>query len=48
MQLLADIIKKLNEDGLITKKDLYNKKESEIIEIIENSKYKEFPIEKYL
>ena len=41
MQLLADIIKKLNEDGLITKKDLYNKKESEIIEIIENSKYKE-------
>ena len=41
MQLLADIIKKLNEDGLITKEDLYNKKESEIIEIIENSKYKE-------
>ena len=41
MQLIADIIKKLNEDGLITKKDLYNKKESEIIEIIENSKYKE-------
>ena len=41
MQLIADIIKKLNEDGLITKEDLYNKKESEIIEIIENSKYKE-------
>ena len=41
MQLLADIIKKLNEDGLITKEDLYNKKESEIIEIIENSKYKD-------
>lgn len=41
MQLLADIIKKLSEDGLITKEDLYNKKESEIIEIIENSKYKE-------
>lgn len=41
MQLIADIIKKLNEDGLITKDDLYNKKESEIIEIIENSKYKE-------
>ena len=40
MQLLADIIKKLNEDGLITKEDLYNMKESEIIEIIENSKYK--------
>ena len=41
MQLIADIIKKLNEDGLITKADLYNKKESEIMEIIENSKYKE-------
>ena len=41
MQLIADIIKKLNEDGLITKEDLYNKKESEIMEIIENSKYKE-------
>ena len=41
MQLIADIIKKLNEDGLITKEDLYNKKESEILEIIENSKYKE-------
>ena len=41
MQLLADIIKKLSEDGLITKEDLYNKKESEIIEIIENSKYKD-------
>ena len=41
MQLIADIIKKLNEDRLITKEDLYNKKESEIIEIIENSKYKE-------
>lgn len=41
MQLLADIIKKLNEDRLITKEDLYNMKESEIIEIIENSKYKD-------
>ena len=41
MQLLADIIKKLNEDGLITKEDLYNKKESEVIEIIEISKYKD-------
>ena len=41
MQLIADIIKKLNEDRLITKEDLYNKKESEVIEIIENSKYKE-------
>ena len=41
MQLIADIIKKLNENRLITKEDLYNKKESEVIEIIENSKYKE-------
>ena len=41
MQLIADIIKKLNEDGLITKEDLYNKKESEVIEIIENSRYKD-------
>jgi len=41
MQLLADIIKNLNEESLITKIDLYNLKESEIIEIIENSKYKE-------
>lgn len=41
MQLLADIIKKLNEDRLITKEDLYNMKESEVIEIIENSKYKD-------
>ena len=41
MQLLADIIKKLNEDRLITKKDLYNMKELEVIEIIENSKYKD-------
>ena len=41
MQLLADIVKHLNEDGIITKKDLYEKKESEIINIIENSKYKD-------
>lgn len=39
MQLLADIVKKLNEDGLITKEDLYTKKESEIVDIIEKSKY---------
>lgn len=41
MQFLADIIKKLNEENIITINDLYNKKESEIINIIENSKYKE-------
>ena len=39
MQFLADIIKNLNEDGKITKTDLYNLKESDVIEIIENSKY---------
>ena len=41
MQFLADIIKKLNEEGKVTKKDLYNLKESDVIEIIENSKYKD-------
>ena len=41
MQFLADIIKKLSEENLIALDDLYNKKELEIIEIIENSKYKE-------
>lgn len=39
-QFLADIVKKLNEDEKISKKDLFEKKESEIIKIIENSKYK--------
>ncbi len=41
MQLIADIIKALNTDGKISKKDLYTLKESEVIELIENSKYKE-------
>lgn len=41
MQFLADIIKKLNEEKIILKSDLYNLKESEVIRIIENSKYKE-------
>ncbi len=40
MQLIADIIKRLCEDKIITKIDLYKLKESEIIEIIENSAYK--------
>ncbi|MCI8555025.1 MAG: hypothetical protein HFI85_00410 [Clostridia bacterium] len=39
MQFLADLIKKLNEDGLITKQELYEKKEAEVIDIILNSKY---------
>ena len=41
MQLIADILKKLNEEKVIFKKDLYSMKESEIISIIENSKYKD-------
>lgn len=41
MQFLADIIKLLNNDGLIKKDDLYNLKESEIINLISNSKYKD-------
>ena len=41
MQFLADIMKNLSEDGKITREDLYNLKESDVIEIIENSKYKD-------
>ena len=39
MKFLADVVKKLNEEKLITIEDLYSKKESDIIKIIENSKY---------
>lgn len=45
MQLLADIIKRLNEEGLISISDLYCKKESEIIDIIKKSKYKNYFLE---
>lgn len=41
MQLIAEILKRLNNDGLITKSDLYNLKEKDIINIIENSIYKD-------
>lgn len=41
MQFLADIIKKLSDDGKITQADLYSLKESEVIQIIENSLYKD-------
>ena len=41
MQLLADIVKKLNEENLLTLEELYNLKESEVIEMIENHEYKE-------
>ena len=40
MQLIADILKGLKENGDITIEDLYDKKESDIIKIIEGSKYK--------
>ena len=39
MQLLADILKRLSNENKICKKDLYELKESDIINIIENSKY---------
>lgn len=39
MQFIADILKKLNEENKITKKDLYKMKEEEVINIIENSEY---------
>ena len=41
MQFLADIMKKLSEEGKISREDLYILKESDVIEIIENSKYKD-------
>ena len=41
MQFIADILKKLNNEGQIKREDLYVLKETEIIDIIENSKYKE-------
>ncbi len=39
MQFIADILKKFNEEGIIKRSDLYTLKESEVIEIIEKSKY---------
>lgn len=41
MQLIADILKKLNEEGLIVRADLYNLKEQEVIDIIQKSIYKD-------
>ena len=41
MQLIADILKKLIEQNKITKEDLYKLKESDVINIIESSKYKD-------
>lgn len=39
MQLIADILKKLSDDNKISKKDLYELKETDVIDIIESSKY---------
>ena len=39
MQAIADILKKVSEEGLITKSDLYELKEEEVIDIIKKSKY---------
>ena len=41
MQAIADILKKVSEDGLINKLDLYELKESEVIDIIKKSNYNE-------
>ena len=41
MQAIADILKKVSQEGLITKEDLYELKESEVIDIIKKSKYKD-------
>ena len=39
MQVIADLLKKCSCDGLITKKDLYELKDIEVIDIIKKSKY---------
>lgn len=41
MQFLADIMKRLNEEKKVTREDLYKLKESDIIEMIEKSDYKD-------
>lgn len=48
-QFIADTVKKMNEKGLIYKKDLYRLTEKEIIEMIENCEYKEIsePFKKF-
>ena len=41
MEFLADIIKKLNAEGLIEKDDLYHMSDIAVVKLIENSKYKD-------
>ncbi len=40
MQFIADILKRLSNQGKISKQDLYKLKESEVIDIIESSEYR--------
>lgn len=40
MFFITDILKKLKDDGKLAVEDLFNKKESDIIKLIENSAYK--------
>ena len=39
MQFIADILKHLSNENKISRQDLYNLKESEVIDVIESSKY---------
>ena len=39
MQLIADILKRSSDDGLIAKADMYTKSEEEVIALIERSRY---------
>ncbi|MBQ9790277.1 MAG: hypothetical protein IJW24_01625 [Clostridia bacterium] len=39
MQFLADLLKRMRDDGLISVDDLYQKTEAEVIDIINSSKY---------
>ena len=39
MQFIADILKRLSTENKISKEDLYKLKESDVINIIESSKY---------
>lgn len=47
MQLIADIIKRLRDDGEITVEQLYDMKEADVIDLIRKSKYSE-QFEKWL
>lgn len=39
MQVIADLLKKCSQDGLISKIDLYSLKDSDVVDIIKKSKY---------